>query len=947
MIRGPLIWLSLFLGLSLSAQTYPATYHLLDELRGKALDWIQQDEDGFIWLVGQSQLFRYDGWTLQDYDNPLPEHTISHFASGQDGLWLGYEESVVARQEGRHWKVVIDSFCAAPISGIEVVDNGLIIATYGEGVWLYREENLTQLIPDLAIYQMETTPTNDIWLATDQGVYQLQPSGKIKQQWTERHGLPDRIVQHMVAADSGVWVATYDSGLAYLPGHGDTVTHTLTGTQWPYGQVEDLVRQPDGTLWIATWEQGIVSYTPGQTNAFPVAMRPKVQQSDIVRLLVGEQGATWALVHEVGLLYLRSDVGLYQDDFFEPEGEVLALHADQTDNLWISTMNGLYAHNIATRTWSIHTPAGLLDTDLIIAIQEDELGNLWLGTFGEGLLYYDVSRQTVLRITEADGLINDNILDIEFDAGFLWLATLGGVSKARIPKDWPQEALTFTNYDQQNGLGANYIYDVHVDRQGNTWFATDGEGLTRLTAGVFTNFNATDGLESEVIYTVTEDPQGHIWFSTLHSGIYRYDGSAFLHLSKEQGLHGVDIVALACDPNGHLVVVHEEGVDVVDTRTLNIIHLEDDIGLMDVNANLNVITTQANGDIWIGLQEGMVHYHGGQKGKAFQPSTRLEYLEVYLEPYDILQDAVFSYRENHLSFGYVGMWFANPQQVSYQYQLEGYDLGWITTKDREAIYPSLAPGDYTFKVRSSIDGRFDNAAVAAYSFTIARPFWQTWWFSLLLLGAVLGLLYVVITNREKRLQTLERMERERIDFQFQTLRSQVNPHFLFNSFNTLLNVIDIDKDRAITYVEKLSDFFRSILAYRDVEVITLAEELRVVQDYYFLQQQRYGSNFSLHMDVPQPEQYAVPPLILQLLVENALKHNIVSRQKPLEVEIFLEDHHLVVRNNLQHKVESEAGTRVGLTNIKKRYQMLTERPISIEETATHFTVRLPIIPFQL
>lgn len=933
------------MGLLSQAQTYPATYHLVDELRDKEVSWLQQDAAGFLWLAGKSGLFRYDGWRLQSAPTPYSSG-ISYLQTEKEVVWLGFDNSAIARYSEQRWEQVVDSFCAAPISGLHLGDQQVIIATYGEGLWTFSDGQLVQLIPALSIYEMASTDQGDLWLATDQGVFQLYPSGQVKRLWTEQQGLPDHIVQHLSPAEEGVWVATYDRGLAFLHTSRDTVTQVLLAEAWPYGQIEDLIQQPDGTLWISTGDQGLLEWSPGQSTVYPVSTQPHVQQSS-ARLLLDREGATWGLIEGIGLLHIRADVGLFQAAAFRPEGEVLALHAGKGETLWVSTMEGLFAYRLTTRQWVPLTLEGLHSSDLIISIREGTPGSLWLGTFGQGLLYADLEKNKVWRITEADGLINNNVLDIAPDEDFLWLATLGGVSRAKVPASWPEGQFIFTNYDQQNGLGANYIYDVLVDQEGSTWFATDGEGLTRLTSGVFTNFDVDDGLLSEVIYTLTEDPLGHIWFSTLHEGIYRYDGNSFLHISREEGLHGVDIVALACDPYGHLVIVHEEGVDVLDTRTLDIIHLEDDIGLMEVNTNLNVITSRPNGEVWFGLQEGMVRYKPGDEQQAFQPTTRLEYLEVYLEPYALTGDTLFSYRQNHLSFGFVGIWFAHPQQVSYQYQLEGYDLGWITTKDREAIYPGLTPGAYTFKVRSSIDGHFDTSPVVKYGFRIQRPFWQTGWFIALLFVVALSAFYLFLKIRDRRLQKLERMERERINFQFQTLRSQVNPHFLFNSFNTLLNVIELDKNRALTYVEKLSDFFRSILAYRDAEVISLEEELRVVKDYYFLQQQRYGDNFSLQIDLDHPEHYAVPPLLLQLLVENALKHNIVSRNKPLRVEIYLSHRHLVVRNNLQRKTESEAGTRIGLTNIKKRYQMLTDQPIYIEEEGSYFTVRLPIIPYQL
>lgn len=944
MNRLVLLLVSMCVALAVFSQRYPATYHAVEALRGKQVSMVVQGFNGFVWLAGADGLYRYDGWQL-DHITAVPSGSITHLQAGKEGVWLGMGNSRLYHYAAGQCTAVADSFCSARITGVEQFGEQLFIATYGEGLWVKDAMGIRSLIPSIAIYEMVGAPSTSIWLATDKGVYQLDTNGTVMQLWGAAAGLPDRIVQQLVATDTGIWAATYDRGVVFLPQDKSRREAALAGEAWSYGQVIDMVLQPDGSLWLATTNGGLLEWQPDQPSAFPVKTAIDQKEANLQALMVDDEGATWALVARMGLLHIRADVGLYQKEDFLPKGEVMAIHAGRQQRIWVSTMEGLYSYHFPSRSWEKISLQGMQPADLIIAIAEDESGNLWLGTFGNGLLYTDWEHQQVQRLTTADGLVNDNILDIVIDHDSIWLATLGGASKAVVTEDWPTGTFSFTHYNQQTGLGANYIYSILIDQRGDTWFATDGEGLTRLSADTFTTYTSADGLSNEVIYTMTTDPQGNLWFSTLHGGLYRLGDDTLLHISAAEGLHGIDIVSLACDPHGHLVIVHEEGVDVLNTNTMDIVHLEDDIGLLEINANLNVITSQSNGEIWFGLKDGMVRFKPGNQAQAYQPITRLENMDVYLEPHNWRYDSMLSYRENHVSFGFVGLWFANPRQVTYEYQLEGYDIGWVRTQDRQAIYPSLAPGSYTFKVRSSLDGHFDNNHIATYQFHIRRPFWQTIWFGLIVFGIALGAIYLFVKGRERRLQVMERIERERIEFQFQTLRSQVNPHFLFNSFNTLLNVISIDKDRAVTYVEKLSDFFRSILAYREVAVISLAEELQIVRDYYFLQQQRYGKNFSLHIDIDEPARFAVPPLILQLLVENALKHNIVSRQKPLRVDFYLEENYLIVANVLQLKTEREAGTRVGLTNIKKRYQMLTDIPVSVTTTATHFIVRLPLIPY--
>ena len=195
---------------------------------------------------------------------------------------------------------------------------------------------------------------------------------------------------------------------------------------------------------------------------------------------------------------------------------------------------------------------------------------------------------------------------------------------------------------------------------------------------------------------------------------------------------------------------------------------------------------------------------------------------------------------------------------------------------------------------------------------------------------------------------LDLLQREKIEFQFETLKNQVNPHFLFNSFNTLVNVIETEPKLAVEYVQKLSEFFRSIVNYRDKNLIYLNEEISLLQNYIYIQRERYGENLKIVIDLKKEtlSTFAIPPLTLQLLAENALKHNAISKETPLEIRLFEESGRLVIRNNINRKISKESSSGMGLQNIIGRYRLLTKEKVEIEETVSNFTVSLPLLNSQ-
>ncbi len=189
------------------------------------------------------------------------------------------------------------------------------------------------------------------------------------------------------------------------------------------------------------------------------------------------------------------------------------------------------------------------------------------------------------------------------------------------------------------------------------------------------------------------------------------------------------------------------------------------------------------------------------------------------------------------------------------------------------------------------------------------------------------------------------LEKDNIQSQFETLKSQINPHFLFNTLNTLSSIIEDNPKTAVVYVEKTADFLRTILLVKDKEVITLGEELLLIETFYFLQKERYGNNLNMTISVPESSRkHLLPPLSLQMLVENAIKHNIISNEKPLTITIDVsKEGYISVKNNLQNKKAEKNGAGIGLANIQNRYKYLSNKKIIFLHTADVFEVGLPLL----
>ncbi len=222
----------------------------------------------------------------------------------------------------------------------------------------------------------------------------------------------------------------------------------------------------------------------------------------------------------------------------------------------------------------------------------------------------------------------------------------------------------------------------------------------------------------------------------------------------------------------------------------------------------------------------------------------------------------------------------------------------------------------------------------------------------LAISAVLSLFFYYFVEREHGRQKLQQevyrvaqLQKETFQAQLEALKNQVDPHFLFNSLNVLGSLIHLDADRAVQFLGQLSDVYRALLDAGAQPLVPLHREMALVRAYANLMETRFGEALRVEWDIaPSWEQTLVPPTAVQMLLENAIKHNGATTRKPLRIKVSAADNLLVVENNRQPRTDMLPSTRLGLQNIQRRYHYLTDRPVEIVPTPAAFIVRLPLLP---
>ncbi|MGS2740971.1 sensor histidine kinase [Sinomicrobium sp. M5D2P17] len=250
-----------------------------------------------------------------------------------------------------------------------------------------------------------------------------------------------------------------------------------------------------------------------------------------------------------------------------------------------------------------------------------------------------------------------------------------------------------------------------------------------------------------------------------------------------------------------------------------------------------------------------------------------------------------------------------------------------------------------FDVIEALSG-IDYSVVVGTEFTGYKQLLMKIFREMLLGGLVAFVVYYLEILKEKQRNAieLEQLKQKQLEANISSLKEQLSPHFLFNSLNTLKSLIRQDPEASEDFVVKLSEVYRFLLMHWEDQTVSITEELGFIKAYSYLLKSRFGENFQVHIHIPEPQQKnLIPPLTLQLLIENAVKHNIVSRSNPLTISITSIKTHLIISNNFQPKNSIESSGNVGLSNINKRYLLLAGEGIQIQKQNSVFTVKIPML----
>jgi ligand-binding sensor domain-containing protein len=474
----------------------------------------------------------------------------------------------------------------------------------------------------------------------------------------------------------------------------------------------------------------------------------------------------------------------------------------------------------------------------------------------------------------------------------VWLGCVNGL--------WSFSNGIFRSEAESNPIFKNRIEDMLISKDGVWWFATKGGGVIVKKGQQIIVITESNGLSSNICRNIYMDQEQNVWVST-NNGISKI-------AMRKWGEYAIDVYS-------------------------------SDDGLPSNEINQIVRTGNR---IWAASNQGIVAF---DVTKIF---INLSPPPIYLTSIEInsitrhLKDTFYlKHSENYLQVDFTGLSYKRNSKLRYQYKLQGLDTGWKYTQSKSIQYTTLPPGTYRFLVYAINNDGMRSVVPASVSFVIAKPFWKEWWFVLSLIGFTVSVAvwlgnYRIQLLKKKVLEQAE-VNRKIADLKLMALRAQMNPHFIFNSINSIqLFILKNDTDSAHKHLSRFSKLIRHVLENSKHEYITIVEEIRTLELYIELERLRFSSKFDFKIIVKDEisiENVLISPLLIQPYVENAIWHGLMhlkQRQGELiitlekcntQLKVSIEDNGIGRHNSMAYK-KDRTHKSIGLSINKERVEIM-------------------------
>ncbi len=631
----------------------------------------------------------------------LGRNSIASDPSGNT-VYVATNQGLLVGRDGRFELLAMPDGTRPPmVSSVYSDKNGAVWFSCASKIWRLRKGKLDDFgvaegVPADRWDDFETDADGYLWVRSSSRLIRSESNEcfRLKHAKLPQSGYSGSLY----LSRTGVLLAPTDLGLVRFDNdHWDLVS-SVQGL--PSDAVSSVMEDNEGSIWVALWGYGL---------------------------------ARW-LGFDVWTGWTKAD-GLSNDI-------ISAITRDSAGTLWVGTDYGLNRLTPKRQFPAVLKREQGLGGDKVRALQAADYGVLWVGSSPGGVSSLDLKTQRVRRhYTAQDGLTDDRVNGMLLDGtGRLWVSTVGGLFRATAAS----VETRFERTTPPDSLPDEAFFRLLADPDGGVWVG-GSRGLLCWNSGMWKRFLVSDGLSEDAVTQLARTADGSIWVAYRRSlGISRLnfsDGRLTIQaFRKQDGLRSDHILLLGVDPQNRLWIGSDNGVDVFEDGGLT--HHSQRDGLIWDDCNTNAFFAEADGTVWIGTSRGLARYSSA-KGRASIPPPRIGITQASFggHPATLAAPLKIPYSNSAFSIELAALSFASEGDALFRYRLHGYDDQWTETDLPEVRYTRLPPGEYRFEasVRNSRGVWSDAPALVA--FQIEAPWYMTWWFRVMALGGLIGLVF--------------------------------------------------------------------------------------------------------------------------------------------------------------------------------------------------------------
>ncbi len=937
-------------------QPPPFQFQHLTDMQGLSNNrvWaITQDKYGLIWIGSQDGLNRFDGYKVEVYrtepgnKNSLPGNYVrSLFTDSRGRVWIGtsqglsyYDHRSNSFESFFRDSTDENSLPGNNISTIKEDPRGMLWIGTNSGLCSFDVKNNrfkrfvhnehSNSISHDHVRDIEFAPDGSMWITTGKGLNRLDLT---TMRFTSFYHNPkdsttlsgNILTQIAMDKDGNIWTSVNET--VYLECF-NTKTYrtrhyrnfTEKQSHIPNNTPRDIFIDRKGRLWVGTDAAGLHLFLPGENIFYQykadILDQSKLQSNSIVAIYQDHSNMIWLGSH-TGVERFNPDNSKFT--VYRPKSitsqslsnnSVLAIAEDSSSRLWLGTLNGIFLLDRKTGAYTNYQynakDPNTLNNNIVQSLSCDKRGNMWIGTMA-GLNLFNPAHKNFRRFNTR----KDSVRGISFiqaigscKNGDVFFGGTGGLSK-----------FDFEN-DGVKHLSNQHIGFIFEDNRGILWMGAGADanagGLIKYNRSTGTRerfFNIVSeksSLPSNTIYSIAQDQNGVIWIGT-GAGLCRFNETTrtFTNFSIKNGLQNAHANQLLVDDKNRIWMSTNGGLSMLNESRTSFTHYDPADGLQGREfAGRTAIKTH-DGYLCYGGRNGFNIFHPDSlRINNFKPPVIIKRIMIFDE--ELKMDSSFtnlkklklSYKQNFFSFEFAALNYDHPEKNQYAYQLIAFDKKVVNNGTNRAFsYTNVPPGNYTLKVTASNNDGVWNESGYELKLTIIPPFWATWWFktiAVIALAAGVFLFFKLRENRIKREQARQTgINKQIAEIRMTALRGQMNPHFIFNSLNSIQHFITIrEKEEALNYLSKFSKLIRKILENSRENTVSIRNELELLELYIQLEQLRFNNKFDYHITVDEKidtENTEIPPLLIQPYIENSILHGLINKNGRGDLWLSLE-----------------------------------------------------------